>query len=60
MNRISRGADNGPDVGFVPLIVALKWAEASEEDDAKKTGEQWMADFFTNLTNDKIPGFEGQ
>lgn len=60
LNRISRGADNGPDVGFVPLIVALKWAEASEEDDAKKTGEQWMADFFTNLTNDKIPGFEGQ
>jgi len=60
LNRISRDSENAPDVGFVPLILALKWAEMSDENNEKKTGEQWMADFFTNLTNDKIPGFEGQ
>lgn len=43
-------------VNFIPLVMSLKWAEMNEENFAEKTGEQWMADFFQNLTNSEIPG----
>lgn len=42
-------------VNFVPLILALEWAKRPAADLPKKTGEQWMADFFTNLTKSEIP-----
>ena len=42
-------------INFVPLILALEWAEKYPEKFALKTGEQWMADFFRNLTDDEIP-----
>lgn len=46
---------------FVPLIYALEWfsenrlSESTEEKQLKKTGEQWLADFFRYLTKSEIP-----
>jgi Fe-S-cluster containining protein len=42
-------------INFIPLILALEWAEKYPEKFAEKTGEQWMADFFRNLTDGEIP-----
>lgn len=42
-------------VNFIPMILSLKWAEMNEEKFPEKTGEQWMADFFQNLTKSEIP-----
>lgn len=42
-------------VNFIPLIMSLKWAEMNEDKFEEKTGEQWMADFFRNLTKKEIP-----
>ena len=42
-------------VNFVPLILALEWAKRNADEFPEKTGEQWMADFFTNLTKSEIP-----
>lgn len=42
-------------VNFIPLVLSLKWAEMNEENFPEKTGEQWMADFFQNLTKSEIP-----
>lgn len=42
-------------VDFVPLVVALRWAERNEDAFAEKTGEQWMAEFFGHLTGSKPP-----
>jgi Fe-S-cluster containining protein len=42
-------------VNFLPLILALKWAETYPDKFPEKTGEQWMADFFQKLTNSSIP-----
>ena len=41
-------------VNFVPLILALEWTEKHPEKFALKTGEQWMAEFFRDLTNGEI------
>ena len=35
--------------------MSLKWAEMNEENFEEKTGEEWMADFFQNLTKSEIP-----
>jgi hypothetical protein len=37
------------------MVLALKWAENNAENFPEKTGEQWMADFFVNLTKSEIP-----
>lgn len=42
-------------INFVPLILALEWVERNPDDFAEKTGEEWMADFFRNLTKSEIP-----
>jgi Fe-S-cluster containining protein len=42
-------------VDFIPMVLALKWAENNAENFPEKTGEQWMADFFVNLTKSEIP-----
>lgn len=59
LNKISRTSNMEGAAGFVPMILALRWAANFKEDGTRKTGEGWMADFFTNLTKDSIPGFEG-
>ena len=42
-------------VNFIPLVLSLKWVEMNKENFDEKTGEQWMADFFRNLTHGEIP-----
>ncbi|HMJ09696.1 MAG TPA: YkgJ family cysteine cluster protein, partial [Pyrinomonadaceae bacterium] len=37
-------------LGFLPMIRALEIAEAFPEDLAEKTGREWMADFFNDVT----------
>lgn len=46
-------------INFVPLILALEWVARNPDDFAEKTGEQWMADFFRNLTKSEIPRESG-
>jgi len=53
---ISQVKTKGTSVRFVPLITALEIARHYEEDETKKTGEAWMAAFFTELTHKEIPG----
>ena len=57
MRATSRSRNLGVAVNFVPLVRALEWAEAHEEDGTERTGEEWMAEFFRNLTRNEIPGF---
>jgi Fe-S-cluster containining protein len=45
------GRENVSGVNFIPLVFALRWAEATKEDYEEKTGEAWMADFFRILTS---------
>lgn len=42
-------------VDFIPMVLALKWVENNADNFPEKTGEQWMADFFVNLTKSEIP-----
>lgn len=42
-------------INFIPLIRALEWTEKHPDKMPKKTGQQWMADFFRFLTGSKIP-----
>lgn len=42
-------------INFIPMTLALKWAEMNEDVFDEKTGEEWMADFFQNLTKSEIP-----
>jgi Fe-S-cluster containining protein len=41
--------------GYLTLIRALDLAESVPEQFAEKTGEQWMSDFFSDLSSSKIP-----
>lgn len=54
---ITRSDNLGPVANFVPLILSLEWASRFEEDKTERTGEEWMAEFFGNLTRGEIPGF---
>lgn len=47
---------NSNPANFVPLVLALEWANRNADQFPEKTGEQWMADFFRNLTKGEIPG----
>jgi len=42
-------------VNFLPLVFALEWVKIYPDNFPEKTGQQWMADFFTNLTKSDIP-----
>jgi Fe-S-cluster containining protein len=48
-------SENLQKLGFVPMIRSLEWAEKYPEELPEKTGEQWMAEFFTILTRSQIP-----
>ncbi len=48
-------SNNLQKMNFVPFVRALEWVKKYPEKFEKKTGEQWMADFFTNLTKSEIP-----
>lgn len=53
---ISQSNTKGSSIRFVPLITALEIARQHEEDTEEKTGESWMAEFFTKLAKGEIPG----
>lgn len=53
--QITKSENLGAVVNFVPLILALKWAEQFPENKEERTGEQWMAAFFQNLSKKEIP-----
>ncbi len=42
-------------IGELVLIRALEFAENHPENFAEKTGKEWVADFFRELTHDEIP-----
>ena len=46
----------GPRVNFVPMILSLAWAKSYDESKNEKSGEEWMADFFRELSHGEIPG----
>ena len=52
--------DLGSVTNFVPMVRALEWVEKHAEDRTERTGEEWMAVFFRNLTKSEIPGFGGR
>jgi len=43
-------------VNFVPLILALEWVKTHADEFPEKTGEQWMAAFFNNMTANETSG----
>jgi Fe-S-cluster containining protein len=45
----------GTFTGFIPLVLALEFAEKFPERFEEKTGERWAADFFGKLTHQRIP-----
>jgi Fe-S-cluster containining protein len=45
---------------FVPMIQALEHAQKHEDNTEEKTGEAWMAEFFRNLLDAKIPSDEAE
>ena len=45
---------------FVPMIQALEHAGKYNDNSDEKTGEAWMAEFFRNLMNAKIPSAEAK
>jgi Fe-S-cluster containining protein len=52
---ITRSENLSPVINFVPLILSLIWADKFPEKPKEQTGEEWMADFFRNLTQNEIP-----
>ena len=61
VRKISNSAAlNSNPANFVPLVLALEWAKRNADEFPEKTGEQWMADFFRNLTKSEIPGASGE
>jgi Fe-S-cluster containining protein len=53
--KITKSENLNDAVNFVPLILSLDWADKFSENEEKRTGERWMAEFFTNLTKSEIP-----
>lgn len=47
-------------VSFVPLVLSLEWARKFPDGFPEKTGEGWMADFFTTLTKSAIPSAKSE
>ncbi len=55
VRKITNSRNLNQSVNFVPLVLALEWAKRNADEFPEKTGEQWMAAFFTNLTKSEIP-----
>lgn len=55
VRRITNSKNLNQVVNFVPLVLALEWAKRLADEFPENTGEQWMAKFFTDLTNSEIP-----
>jgi hypothetical protein len=55
IRKITNSKNINKSVNFVPLILALEWAKLNTDEFPEKTGERWMAEFFTNLTKSEIP-----
>ena len=55
VRKITNSRNLNQSVNFVPLVLALEWATRNADEFPEKTGEQWMASFFTNLTKSDIP-----
>jgi len=55
VRKITNSRNLNQSVNFVPLVLALEWANRNADEFPEKTGEQWMAEFFTNLTKSEIP-----
>ncbi|HEY8560255.1 MAG TPA: YkgJ family cysteine cluster protein [Pyrinomonadaceae bacterium] len=55
VRRITNSQNLNRVVNFVPLVLALEWARRFPDQSPEKTGEQWMAMFFTSLTKSEIP-----
>ncbi len=52
---ITKTKNLSPGFNFVPLILALDWANHFPETTEERTGEQWMKDFFKSVTGKEIP-----
>lgn len=55
VRKITNSENLNRAVNFVPLVLALEWVARHADPFPEKTGERWMADFFTNLTKSEIP-----
>ena len=55
VRKITNSENLNRAVNFVPLVLALEWAKRNADEFPERTGEQWMAAFFTNLTKSEIP-----
>lgn len=55
IRKITNSPNLNRSVNFVPLVLALEWARRHRDKFPECTGEQWMAAFFTNLTQSQIP-----
>ena len=53
---LTKSENLNPVVNFVPLILSLAWAKSCDESENEKPGEEWMADFFRELSHGEIPG----
>ncbi len=42
-------------INFVPLILSLDWAKNFPEQAEEKPGEEWLKDFFKNITGKDVP-----
>lgn len=60
VRKITNSPNLNMSVNFVPLVLALEWTKRNVDEFPEKTGEQWMAEFFTNLTNSEIPRTSGE
>jgi Fe-S-cluster containining protein len=49
LRAVNTTGNLGRAVNFVPMILALEWAARYKEDRTEKTGEGWMAEFFSRL-----------
>lgn len=52
---LAKSGNLNPVVNFLPLILSLAWAKSYEENMNEKSGEEWMADFFRELSHGEIP-----
>ncbi len=53
---LTKSKNLNPAVNFVPLILSLVWVKLHDENEDEKPGEEWMADFFRELSHGEIPG----
>ena len=55
VRSISKTENLNAGINFVPLILSLDWAENFPEKAEEKQGEQWLKDFFQNITGKEVP-----